>query len=104
MDEITKDDLAGKWFVWIGQSATTGSPNHLTGLHSRYGTFISLPSRAEAKKFEDDYFDRDGNCHAYACTVNTGRHFAFGDTWTEFMTDLAMAPKFSNFDDYKKGY
>jgi len=102
MDEITKDDLAGKWYVWIGQSATTGSPNHLTGLHSRYGTFISLPSRAEAKKFEDDYFDRDGNCQAYSCTVNTGRRFSRGDTWTDYMIDLAFAPKVSNFDDYRR--
>ena len=102
MDEITKDDLAGKWFVWIGLAATTGRPNRVTGRLSRYGRFISLPSRAEAKKFETDYFDRDGNYKAYSCTVNTGRRFSRGDTWAEFMTDLAMAPKFSNFDDYRR--
>ena len=104
MDEITKDDLAGKWFVWIGQSATTGSPNIKTGRLSRYGTFISLPSRSEAKKFETDYFDRNGNCQACACTVNTGRLFAFGLSSTEFMIDLVMAPEVENFSDYKKGY
>ena len=102
MDEITKEDLSGGWYVWIGQSATTGSPNIKTGRLSRYGTFISLPSRSEAKKFETDYFDRNGNCKACACTVNTGRRFALGLSWTDYMIDLAFAPKVSNFDDYRR--
>ena len=104
MSTIGKEDLAGKWYVWIGQSATTGSPNRLTGRHSRYGIFISLPSRAEAKRFEKYYFDRDGNCKAYACTVHTGRKFAFGDTWTEYMIALSMASEFENFYEYQRGY
>ena len=102
-----QEDLAGRWFVWISPSATTGSPNIKNGRISRYGTYISLPSRAEAKKFEadyDDYFDHNDNCQVYACTVNTGRLFAFGLSSTEFMIDLVMAPEVENFSDYKKGY
>ena len=43
------------YLVWIGQNATTGTPNKLTGRMSNYGHLKAFSSRAKRAEFIDNY-------------------------------------------------
>ena len=50
------------FLAWVGQNATTGAPNPLTGRMNKYGTLHVFSSQKLRDKFCDQY-DYSFNCY-----------------------------------------
>ena len=46
-------NLSGRTFVFVGQNATTGTPNETTGRMSLYGHYYGFDSKDEALAFSE---------------------------------------------------
>jgi hypothetical protein len=63
-------DFKGDVFVFVGQNASTGTPNELTGRMSFAGTFYRANDRQEAKEFAEKMYSP---YEADICKVGTAR-------------------------------
>ena len=57
-----------KYYAWVGQNATTGTPNRITGRMSMYGQNYVFDSQEDRDEFVICYHDPNGNNHAEGCT------------------------------------
>jgi len=66
------------FLLWIGQNATTGRPNRLTGHYSNYGRFVKFNSISERSAFVDQW--RSNNPSEFCKIVNrkTARQYCLG--------------------------
>jgi len=51
MEKLTKND----YYVFIGENATTGTPNKITGRMSYFGDILIFKSKKDAIEFVNDY-------------------------------------------------
>jgi len=55
IQDYTYSDFNGITYVFMGENATTGTPNRLTHRMSYYGQFYQTKDKKLAKKFIEDY-------------------------------------------------
>lgn len=76
------------YYLWIGQNATTGKPNQITGHYSNYGRIIKF----ESQKLRDEYIDeyRPNNPSEFIRPVNrkTARQYCLGDSVEQYLEYL----------------
>ena len=51
-------DINNYWFVFIGENATTGTPNKLTGKMSMFGNICAFKTKAAAKEYAGNNYAR----------------------------------------------
>ena len=78
------------YWVWVGQNATIGQPNPITGKMSMYGNFICFST----KQMRDDYYTnwRSDNPSEFIkkCTPATGRKYKLGSSVFNYYQDLTF--------------
>lgn len=89
--ELAKEyGATGYHYAWVGQNATTGSANRITGKMSMFGDFYCFATVEDRDDFVDNYFDYNGNKFAKKCNIKTGRQYALGMTQIEHVQHLSM--------------
>lgn len=76
------------FYAWVGQKASTGTPNQVTGRMSMYGTNHKFLTRKERDKFVADFYSNNPSEYAVACTKRQLRSFNLGTSVADFETDL----------------
>jgi hypothetical protein len=76
------------FYAWVGQNATTGTPNPVTGRMSLYGKNYKFDNRADRDAFVDNYYDHNGNNSAVKCNMKTLRSYNLGSSVYNFETDI----------------
>lgn len=76
------------YYLWIGQNATTGKPNPITGYYSYYGRIIKFAT----KSLRDEYIDqwRSNNSSEFIEPDNrkTARQYCLGDSVKDYLEYL----------------
>lgn len=93
MNERNYDELKGKWFVFFGENATTGTPNARTGRMSYYGSIYGAKSKAEAKQIETEY---RGTGFCKAGTARSLRKYCLGISVQSYLETLHCIPDYSD--------
>lgn len=89
MTKTDYSDFAGQWFVFIGQNATTGTPNQLTGRMSTYGRYYgSFKTRKDAVEFAENHDDGMAQTISVAGTARTLRRYSLGCPLFNYFQDL----------------
>lgn len=79
------------FLVFIGQKATTGTPNPLTGYYSIYGDYKKFRSRKDRDEFYDNWRSNNPSEQIWKCGKAAGRRFKLGISlrdyteWLDFM-------------------
>ena len=87
-----KQQLKGLYFAWVGQNASTGTPNRITGNYSMYGSYVAFDNKHDRDQFVEDYYDPNGNKYAVAGGIRKMREYSLGSTMYSFLQDLYYAP------------
>lgn len=91
--DYMRDKLAGKYFVFIGQNASTGTPHTTTGHYNFYGTYYAADSKEQAQEFIDNRVCYNSfEAIEKAGTINTLRKYSLGNTWLQYLEHLAGCP------------
>lgn len=77
-------------FVWVGQNATTGTANRITGNMSLYGGFAAFSDRTSRDEYYNN-FRSNGYDKCIKCTATTGRQFKLGLSVLAYYELLAHA-------------
>ena len=84
-------------YVFVGQNASTGTPNKITGRVSKYGKFYKFENHKLAKKFVDELpFDYNNQIIEIG-TIRTLRKYDLGNTLYVYEDNLNTMC-FYNFD------
>lgn len=83
--------LDGVTFVFVGQNATTGSPNPITGRLSYWGEFIGFKRRDDAKRYVDE-FRSNGFDFVVMGTYRTLRKYKLGSSVYHYLESLCFCP------------
>ena len=83
-----KNHVKSYCFVWVGQNATTGTPNRITSNMSLYGDFIAFKDKQSRDQYYDN-FRSNGYDYCVKCTANTGRKFKLGLSVHDYWYHLA---------------
>ena len=67
-----------RFYVWLGQNATCGEPNMITGRLSRFGDVLIFSTKAKRDAFIEDYYDPNGNKRAVAGSKKDMRGYNLG--------------------------
>jgi hypothetical protein len=75
------------YYLWIGQNASTGTPNAITGQYSNYGKIIKFKTKALREEFDEQYRP---NGYEFTCKVNrkTARQYCLGQSVRECLEYL----------------
>ena len=81
-------------YAWIGQNATTGTPNYITGRLSKYGNVLAFSSRLLRDNYVDNFYNQN-NPSEYAVKVNkkSGRAYNLGMSvfnYEEYLRNLEL--------------
>lgn len=83
-----KAKLKNYSFAWVGQNATTGTPNKITGRHSMYGDFIVFRNRKERDQFVDNYSSFNPSNFAVKVNLQSGRKYDLGSSVLDYHFNL----------------
>jgi len=84
------------FLAWVGQNATTGTPNHHTGRMNKYGTLHVFSSKKLRDKFCDQY-DHSFNCYPVPTNRKEAKSkYCAGQSQYNFDQDLLC----TNSSDY----
>lgn len=83
-----------KYLAWVGQNATTGTPNPTTGRMSLWGDLHAFNTKAERDEFCDKWNDRHNTY-----PVKTNRKDA-----RQYFLGMTMASYNENIDALMSGY
>lgn len=80
-------------WIFVGQNASCGTPNSITGRMSTYGDFYQAPDRATAKQWAEQC--DDGNAHTIIAVggKRAMRQFNLGASMRDFEENLANCPE-----------
>lgn len=78
------------YYVFVGQNATTGQPNPITGRLSYYGNIIAFRDKAIAKAYVNNFYSNNSSEFAKAGTAKTLRKYKQGQTMFNYYSDLCM--------------
>jgi hypothetical protein len=87
------------FYAWVGQNASCGTPNLVTGRMSMYGTNYKFRTKGERDQFVDEHHDPNGNNFAVACSVRDLRGYNLGQSVQQFEDDLVQSPYLVYDDD-----
>jgi hypothetical protein len=98
-----------QWYAWVGQNASTGTPNPNTGRMSMYGDNHKFRTRKERDDFVDDYYDRNGNKYAIKCSRQQLRGCNLGMTVRDFDNHIDVEMDWTAYNEStqrweKEGY
>lgn len=87
------------YYAWVGQNATTGSPNPKTGRMSMFGTLYRFDKKSDRDGYVDDYFNNE-NPSEYAVKVNkaTARTYCLGMSVADYEDYLGYCTKVVKID------
>lgn len=73
------------FYLWIGQNATTGRPNKITGHYSNYGYIVKFATKALRDEFIDGW--RSNNPSEFISSVNqkTARQYCLGQSVRDYL-------------------
>lgn len=78
MTKINGSEKKTHW-AWIGQNATTGSPNPRTGRFSMYGVYAAFSTRKLRDNFVDNFYNQSNPSeYTVKCNITTGRGYSLG--------------------------
>lgn len=60
--------LTQKFYAWIGQNASTGTPHPITGNMSMYGDDYVFSSKTDRDRFVEDYTPDNPSEYCVACS------------------------------------
>jgi hypothetical protein len=89
LDQI-KNNAKKHFYVWVGQNATTGAPNRLTGHLSFYGDFIAFKTKQQRDEYFDNWRRVNPSERCFKCTANTGRQFKLGMSVYDYWCHLHL--------------
>lgn len=72
-----------KYLAWVGQNATTGNPNRITGYCSKWGELHAFNTRKERDDFCDTYNNRH-NCYPQKTNRKDARQYFLGMTVRDY--------------------
>lgn len=81
-----------KTYVFVGQNASTGSPNPNTGRMSFFGSIYAFKTRKDALDFADDHYSPYAQDIIAVGGVTTMRKYCQGSTVRNFKIDLDQVP------------
>ncbi len=68
------------FLVFIGQNASTGAPNRLTGRYSQCGRFKKFKTCKERDEYYDNWYSHNPSDKIWKCNKSTSRRFNLGST------------------------
>lgn len=94
------NDFKGNVFIFIGQNASTGKPNKITGNRSFFGQFFSCKNLAEARKAAERVRNPyDAQIVDYGCARKL-RQYDLGPSVATYLESLYFALPVSHYLDY----
>ena len=82
------EKFKGKTVVFVGERATTGEPNRLTGRLSNWGYYHVFNKRKDAKEFMDDWERKNPGKLADMGSAKAMRKYSLGCTVENYLEDL----------------
>ena len=79
----------GYFYAWVGQNATTGSPNTQTGRMTMFGGYCKFRKRKERDKFVDEFYSHNPGEFAVRCNIQSGRQYCLGWSLEEYYQELS---------------
>lgn len=77
-----------QYYAWVGQNASTGTPNPITGGMSMYGTNHVFVSKKERDEFVNGYRSDNPSKQCIACSLRGLRRRNLGCSVRAFGQDL----------------
>lgn len=77
-----------KYYAWVGQNATCGTPHPTTGRMSMYGDNYVFDNKAERDEYVDNYIDNNPSVFAVKCSYRELRGYNLGCSVYDFEQDL----------------
>lgn len=87
-----------RFYAWVGQNASTGRPNPITGNYSMYGSVRAFKYRSDRDQYVADYYDPNGNNFAVAGSFSSLRRFHLGMSVRDYAEHVAYAPELVEID------
>lgn len=81
-----------RFFVWVGQNATTGNANKSTGRYSMFGDVLEFSTKEKRDEFVSDYYDPNNNEYAVAGGIKKMRGYCLGMTVDDFEEYIESIP------------
>jgi hypothetical protein len=103
-NKMTTKTTNKKYYAWVGQNATCGTPNTITGNYSMYGTDYVFNDKQSRDQFVDDYYDPNGNNWAEKCTKQQLRNKNLGSAVRDWEMDLLCAEDETPVFDEQDGW
>lgn len=89
------------FYVWIGQNATTGTPNRITGRMSMYGHFKKFKTAKARNEYIDQWRSNNPSEYIVKCSLSSGRQYDLGcsyQSYEEYMNYLDYTVKARNVE------
>lgn len=80
------------WLVFIGQNASTGKPNPITGCYSNWGKYRKFNSKKERDLYVEEWSSYNPSEFCRPCGVKSGRQYSLGWTVCEYIEYLNYLP------------
>ena len=92
------------FYAFVGQNASTGTPNPVTGNYSRYGNIIAFSTIAKRDRFVGEYYNQQ-NPQEFAekCRRCTARKYNLGMS-VEAFNDSVLGYADTNVDEHYNSF
>lgn len=98
-DETMKNENK-KWYAWVGQNASTGRPNEITGRMSMYGRNLVFRTKSDRDEFVDDFYNHSNPSEfAVKCSKKQLRSYNLGESVRDFEEHLTQL-SYTSKDNY----
>lgn len=78
--------------LFIGQNATTGTPNRNTGRLSNYGAYLKFDSKKERDGYYNELRSSSSSELYVKCGAKSGRLYSLGSTVKQYRDHLQHIP------------
>ena len=89
-----------KFYAWVGQNASCGTPNPVTGRMSMYGDNMVFKSKADRDRFVDEFSSDNPSVYAVKCSLRKLRGYNLGCSVRDFEDDLNYCEHAYVADEY----
>ena len=76
------------YYLWIGQNASTGKPNKITGHYSNYGRIVKFSSKALRDEYVDQWRSNNPSEFIHKVSRKTARQYCLGDSMQNYLDYL----------------
>jgi len=87
-----------KFYAWVGQNASCGTPNQITGRMSMYGDNIVFSCKEDRDRFVDEFTSDNPSEYVVKCSLRKLRSYNLGCSVSNFEDNLRYL-EYGYFDD-----